>query len=1003
MSKFPILRAGLTLSAGIAFSVALVAQTSQSVVKDINTNPSTSLTNSYPYPARSTAPISEQYKWAQMGGFAYFQATTAATGYELFKSDGKTTTMVADIWKGSSSGNPYNITPVGTNIFFSASDGTNGTELWISDGTAAGTKMVKDIYPGSSSSSPSYLAEVAGKVVFRANDGTNGTELWISDGTAAGTKLLMDIYPGSSSGSPSYIQSNFAMTMAFFYANDGKTGSELWVTNGTPAGTMLVKDIYSGTSSSSPRYFLHLGATKVVFQANDGVNGQELWVSDGTAAGTSLVADIYTGSSGYTYTQYGVSLGTKCVFRSRDTTTGYEAWVTDGTKAGTMLLKDIYSGTSSGYLYYPCVEGSLCYYGATDGSGYQIYVTDGTPAGTKLFGPATFSTSSPSYLHAMGGKVYCSAYNVTASTGYEICVNDGTTAKTFQDTYPGTSSGYGYYIGEVAKGILGFASSDGVAGREFWVTDGTAAGTKMFDINPPIAGATADDGVSYITSLFGKMIFRANDGSTGYEIWISDGTAAGTKLLKDIYPGSSSSSPSYCCQFGNYVYFSANDGTNGYELWRTDGTAAGTTLFVDIYAGSSSSYPYYMHVVGDKMYFRANNGTTGYELWVSDGTKAGTVLVKDIYPGSSSSSPNYFARLGLTNKVLFQAYDGTSTTGTGNELWISDGTAAGTKLVKDIYASGTSGSYPAYLTPLGDKVYFHANDGTNGYELWVTDGTSAGTTLVKDIYTGSSSGYAYYLCAQDGKLFFRSYTSATGYEMFTSDGTTAGTGLYLDYNAGTGNTYSYYMTAVGSRRVYFRGEDPTTGADLMYTDVTVKTPAFTVFDLNPAGSSSPNNYANGRYGFAVDGGSLWFYATKTSSPTDYQLWRGVNGATAQSIGSAIHTSAMTSTDPLIGQNITIAGLTGVTNPLSVLCLGVPDSNPQSLGTFVPGAYAYFQLTNYFWIVGNLPGKAWGSVFPVPNDPTLLGDSAVLQTFALDSLTFPANTEVTNGVHLTMGK
>ena len=144
-------------------------------------------------------------------------------------------------------------------------------------------------------------------------------------------------------------------------------------------------------------------------------------------------------------------------------------------------------------------------------------------------------------------------------------------------------------------------------------------------------------------------------------------------------------------------------------------------------------------------------------------------------------------------------------------------------------------------------------------------------------------------------------------------------------------------------------------------------------------------------------------AARATNYYDNRLLSMGNGATAQSIGRAQDSSILTATDPQIGKTMKIAGVTGVSKPLSVVCLGVADGTPNSLGTFVPNSFAYFNLSTWFFIVGNYPGAAFGSVFPVPNDPTILGDSAVLQAFSLNTLTFPANTEVSNGVHITFGK
>ena len=1012
MSKFLFLPTGLALTAGLVLASTATAQTSATFVKDININPAPTPSN--PSPARTLVSLNS-HQWVMMGGKFYFQASTVTSGIELYVSDGTAagTKMVADINKGNDSSIPSYFTLVGSKIFFRASTSTAGSELWVTDGTAAGTKLVADIRPGSSASSPTSLARVGTKVVFSANDGgTKGTELWVSDGTKAGTKLLKDILPGTSSSNIGYCTSNVVGNKVFFRANDGTHGSELWVTDGTAAGTKLVKDIRSGSLGSYPTYLQVLGTQKVVFEADDGTHGTELWVSDGTSAGTKLVKDVYAGASRgtslYSATPFG---GTKVLFLGRTAASGDEAWVTDGTAKGTFQVADIRSGPTSSNMYYSAQDSGKAYWGASSAAGkYEIWVTDGTKANTKRFGAKDMTTGQPSYIAATNGTVFFEGRDVTAGTGYEISMCTATTSKTVKDIRSGTSSGHAYFCYPIAKGVVAFAADDGMHGRELWISKGTAATTTMIDINKPSSPPTQNDNVSYIESLFGKIIFAATDGidktkkQHGQELWISDGSAAGTKLLKDIYVGTSttyasSSDPSFTCRLGNYVYFGANDGKSGTELWRTDGTTAGTKLFKDIRPGSSGSSPSFMTRIGDKIYFQANDGTNGYELWGTDGTAAGTKMVKNLQTASGSSSPISFARLGHTSSFVFQAY----TSATGHELFISDGTSAGTKLLKDI-RSGSSSSYPTQQRSWGEKVYFQANDGAHGYELWVTDGTAAGTKMVKDLYPGISSGYAQYIELQNKKIFFSTYSKTAGYEMHVSDGTSAGTKLYWDLNAGTASTFPAYMTAVGSRRVYFLGDHSTTttsyGLEPIWFDVTTKAGA--IWNINPTGGSFPYNWQGSNGHFSVDNGSVYMAARPTNVYDD-RLLNLQNGATAQAIGRISDSSVLRATDPRIGKNMSVTGATGVKNPLTVLCLGVADSAPNSLGSFVPDSYAYFQLTTYFWVVGNYPGKAWGSVFGVPNDTSLLGDMAVMQAFSLNALAFPAQTEATNGVHLTFGK
>src|SRR5262245_36433369 len=299
---------------------------------------------------------------------------------------------------------------------------------------------------------------------------------------------------------------------------------------------------------------------------------------------------------------------------------------------------------------------------------------------------------------------------------------------------PGTLGSSPGQIAEVGATVF-FSARDSEHGRELWKTDGTAAGTALVkDIRP----GSGNSNPEYLTDFKGTLFFTANDGVNGTELWKSDGTAAGTVLVRDIRPGPGGSNPFNLTVIGKALFFTANDGVNGAELWKSDGTTAGTVLVKDIRPGSAGSSPYDHTVVKGTLFFTANDGINGRELWKSDGTAAGTVLVKDIRPGNSpygfplTSSPANLTAVG--NQLFFSADDGVS----GRELWKSDGTAAGTVLVKDIRPGSSSygyayGSDPKNLTAAGGRLFFAANDGVNGTELWKSDGTAAGTVLVKDI------------------------------------------------------------------------------------------------------------------------------------------------------------------------------------------------------------------------------------------------------------------------------
>src|SRR4051812_29222041 len=183
------------------------------------------------------------------------------------------------------------------------------------------------------------------------------------------------------------------------------------------------------------------------------------------------------------------------------------------------------------------------------------------------------------------------------------------------------------------------------------------------------------------------------------------------------------------------LVFVADDGFNGRGLWTTDGTARGTDLLADLWPGGGPGNPANLVRLDDgHAIFAATDPEHGSEPWITDGTAAGTHLILDInaaQSGFGGSNPSNFTPLG-DGRALFVANDPIH----GNEPWVTDGTAAGTHVLE--LAPGNAGSYVSGpFLPLGDgRALFAASGGSEGNELWVTDGTGGGTRLVKDIYPG---------------------------------------------------------------------------------------------------------------------------------------------------------------------------------------------------------------------------------------------------------------------------
>ncbi len=783
---------------------------------------------------------------AAVGNAIFFSgcdSASTALGYptncELWRSDGTAagTVLVKDIYPGSTlsianSSSPQNLVAVGQTLYFAATDGSHGVELWKSDGSQAGTVLVKDIAPGTSPSAPTGLTKVNGTLFFTTSaglwrsDGTeagtvlvkalgllanltnvNGTlffvnlerELWKSDGTDAGTVMLVDF--GLNNG-PQFLTAVGATL--YFQAAEASTGRELWKSDGSVAGTVLVKDILPGTGSS----LAHPGAGMqgvLYFTAPDGAGGSGLWKSDGTAGGTTRVRTF-----GYLGNEL-VRAGGSLYFQANDGLSGVELWKSDGSADGTTLVRDINPGPSlSGPSLLVDLNGTLFFTALHPSYGVELWKSDGTAAGTDLvkdLNPGG-SGSAPADLVDVAGTVFFQANDGT--TGTELWKSDGTAAGTVlvKDIRAGASGSSPLLLFEL-DGSLYFRADDGITGQELWKSDGTPGGTaQLADINPSPPGSYPYP----LAGLGGALIFSANDGSHGAELWRTDGTASGTAMVVDINPGPASG----CGLFGGAVvldgvlYFTADDGTHGRELWRTDGTAAGTTLVLDLNPGAASAIGSFSVVarLGGSLIFSGDDGTHGLELWRSDGTSAGTSLLKDITIGAGSTS--FGVRPEVAGGFLyFGANDGS----TGMELWRTDGTPAGTVLVGDILP-GPSGSNPSNLTAVGELLLFTADDGVHGTELWRSDGTAGGTVLVSDIPSlGISGSQPTSLTRVLGSVFFAASEVATGREPWRSDGTEAGTLLLGDIRPDVWDSSPGWFTVSGDR-VFFVADDGARGPEL---------------------------------------------------------------------------------------------------------------------------------------------------------------------------------------------
>lgn len=919
-------------------------------------------------------------------------------------------------------------------VYFPAYQTDSGCEIFVTDGTTNGTVLLKEIYPGQHGiGNVVYMGTLNDYLLF-AFTAEDGDFLYSSNGTAEGTEKIAEVQVFSSDGYFKVLND-----VAYFAGFDDAHGWELWRTDGTTEGTFMVKDIVTGPGSSAFGSTLFVGDDEVYFSVNDGVNGPKTWVSDGTEAGTNVIngltGGLYTatlvgntiyvisdaqiiksdgteegtvqvtnfGSGNYSYNERLLTFGNKILFRHSALDTGTEWWILNAEDDGYSILKDItpqqYDTFASSVAGGAAVfNGEAWFFQLYDNNKYGLFKTDGTEEGTTMIFDMELSVNQyPGRLIPIGDKLYITSggfngadvLQVTdgTSTPPELVANgsfegfipvngklfitngepwitDGTIAGTTMLKDLNSEQIYvGYYFPFATGNNIMFMNTT-VDGHkvDMWGSDLSADGTKL--IKTFGAGATMGEVVNYKDKLY--FMGRVYSPTIAYNIWTTDGTEAGTQVLKSGDWFSQVNSDAHFQQVGSTLYILQRkelwktDGTeagtvkvadypfgDSYsysnhvafkgslyffmfgELWTSDGTDAGTVKVTDVMSSTSLFYPVQgFYASENKMYFIGLTDDNGWEVWTSDGTAAGTHITKDIHANDAGMYDVRPVFMGFIGDVMYFRYAEAK----DNELWRTDGTEAGTYLVKDIYPGINPGN-PVLTAQTGSIIYFTANDGVHGCELWKTDGTEAGTVMVKDIYPGkmfgqSTSGTASVLV--NNILYFGADDGPHGYELWQTDGTEAGTLLVYDINPGLPYGFSGPIVKTGNHLV-FTGNDPAHNRELWTYGLTVKAPSPQTITFNSIPSKT------------IDGPPFTLTATASSGlPVTFEIVSGPatisgNTVTITGVGTVVIRATQNGNDdflPATGveQTFIVESVLGLEENLQVSVWPNPATNAIVVNT-----------------------------------------------------------------------
>ena len=468
----------------------------------------------------------------------------------------------------------------------------------------------------------------------------------------------------------------------------------------------------------------------------------------------------------------------------------------------------------------------------------------------------------------------------TAAAQPAFLVKDINTTSPLADSSSIAGSTYLFGMRDFVEhgGSLLFGANDGIQGRQLWASDATPAGTTLVAIT-----ANASVVLSELTpTTGGPMFFR-----TYTDLYRTDGTSGGTVSLYSSDP-----IPHQLTPLGSALFFVCSDTANKGQLCLSDGTPGGTGLLKEIQPPGSFAI-FRLTVSGDLLFFTGTDATAGRELFKSDGTADGTadgtVLVRDIWAGGDSTPD----RLTDVNGTLFFS----ALTGAGRELWKSDGTEDGTVLVKDI-RPGADSSIQAnnhwtglFTAALDGTLFFIADDGASGSELWKSDGTADGTVLVKDIAPGGGGSDPYWLTRLGDRVYFVADDGAHGRELWVSDGTADGTRMVSDLLPGMGSSLPEHLQAVG-HVLLFSATDGVNGVEPWRSNGTAAGTR-RIQDIAPGAlSSTPTRFTPvGAHVFFsandnVTGHELWavpksaVLATFGDVPADFWAWQFVEALAA---------------------------------------------------------------------------------------------------------------------------
>ncbi len=699
----------------------------------------------------------------------YFISAYDVSKYSLYKQGGTpAVTLLIDDVTSISPNNVPSIATLNGKVFYPDWNDVTGYELWCARDFEGSATLVIDGIPGLGGTFPSELTK-ADSLIFYRGGGTQGRQLWRSDGTATGTFKLLQVVPTNQN-----ILTNSLRTIgnkAYFLIRKTSGETEFWVSDGTVSGTMKLTVVPSSYAVLD-RFEAFIMDGKYIYLAIDPQSSAVKWaVTDGTPAGTELLLNLPTNTDFFlsfydSKTSKTVLNGSFFFFCRNDSTSEYELWKSDGTSVGTQIVKSLGNSSSpqtlasSKQLFFFLAQNTVT-------NDIELWSSDGSILGTKM-------TKS---LGVFEHYLYFGSGEATDSTvlfrspfyGPDVPDFPYRTDGTEQGTYPVEGAAAPYLAG---SNPIGFVSSPDKK-LFFRAFDDQFCGIWSSEPAAPFVTTRIDTMSAYTyfdnaapMAAFDKVLWFSDEKTLS----VTDATGAISKIQVPV-------------NFGGYwangpdgaIYFM---GDNGQSLWHTDGTNNGT---YEVVSAPTNSVFYDLQAIGDSLYFlqRIQLANQPQYLWSSDGTASGTQKIDSLETGSTIFLRNVEDRLAFSTygynpysrtlfvhgypSVYFDGYFdgdfaglaiadgklfvlGSQTYNLTDSLhypfWvIENGTPTLLQKFKAIagYTPYNFWNTDSRLQSLHEKTIFGAGLSKGDVELWTSDGTSNGTYELRDLHPSGSS------------------------------------------------------------------------------------------------------------------------------------------------------------------------------------------------------------------------------------------------------------------------